>query len=163
MKFNGNILIIGDLGQLKAYRVTEVSGTDRLESAQVSHMQHRGTEKESTVLELITDMDYIESRQKTDELVSDQAGRFGGRLGTSMGEAHDTELERDRRTLKAISEEIKTIIEKESPRFWHLAFPKDTHNKLVEMLSADIKKTLKKSVPSNLTKIKKGELLSHFE
>jgi hypothetical protein len=163
MKFNGTILIIGDLGQLKAYRVAGLSGMDRQDSAQVSHMQHRGTEKESTVLELITDVDYVESHKKTDDLVSDQAGRFGGRLGTSMGEAHDTVLERDRRTLKAISEEIKTIIDKESPRLWHLAFPKDTHNKLVEMLSADIKKTLKKTVPSDLTKIAKNKLLSHFE
>ncbi|MBU1643280.1 hypothetical protein KKE54_07955, partial [bacterium] len=63
MKFNGTILIIGDLGQLKAYRVAGLSGMDRQDSAQVSHMQHRGTEKESTVLELITDVDYVESHK----------------------------------------------------------------------------------------------------
>jgi hypothetical protein len=169
MKFNGSILVIGDLGQLKAYRVVEVSGTDRLESTQVSHIQNRGTQKESTVLELVTNIDYLESHGKSAEHVSDQAGRFGESMGASMGEAHEmgeahnTALERERRTLKAISEDIKAIIEKESPRSWYLAFPKDKHNKLGEMLSADIKKTLKKSVPSDLTKMKTGELLSHFE
>ncbi len=169
MKFKGSIIVVADLGELKAYRVDEFIGTDRHESAEVSHIQHHGTEKEATVLELVAHINYLESHGKSAEHVSDQAGRFGENMGASMGEAHETgeahntALERDRRILKAISEDIKTIIEKESPRSWYLAFPKDKHNKLGEMLSADIRKTLRKSVPSDLTKMKTSELLSHFE
>lgn len=159
MKLNGSILVLGDLGQLKAYRVAEVKGTDRQESMQVSHVQHRGTPKSSSVLELITDIDYIASRKKEDELVSDQAGRFRN----SIGEEHNRESERDRRTLSAISEDIETIIEKESPSSWYLAFPKDTHNELHAMLSETVKKNLKKVLPSDLTKTAKEKLLSYFE
>lgn len=159
MKFDGSILVLGDLGQLKAYKVAEVSGTDRHESMQVTHMQHHGTERTSTVLDLIKDIEYTEPHMKTDKLISDQAGRFD----TSTGEAHNTQLENDRRALKAISEDIRSIIEKESPSSWYLAFPKETHNELRGMLSESITKNLKKVVPSNLTKTAKDKLLSHFE
>ena len=172
MKFKGSIVVVADLGELKAYRVDEFIGTDRHESAEVSHIQHHGTEKEATVLELVAHINYLESHGKSAEHVSDQAGRIGlstggahdaSHGGGSVGEAHDTALEHERRTLEAISEDIKAIIEKESPRAWYLAFPKDKHNKLGEMLSEDIRKTLRKSVPSDLTKMKTSELLSHFE
>lgn len=169
MKFKDSIVVVADLGELKAYRVDELIGMDRHESTEVSHIQHLGTEKEATVLELVAHINYLEPHGKSADHVSDQAGRFGENRGASlgetheMGEAHNTALERDRRTLKAISEDIRTIIEKESPRAWYLAFPKDKHNKLGEMLSEEIRKTLRKSVPSDLTKMKTSELLSHFE
>jgi hypothetical protein len=159
MKLNGSILVLGDLGQLKAYRVEEVVGMDSQNKMQVSHVHHRGTEKRSTVLDLITDINYIEPHKKTEELLSDQAGRFR----SSIGEAHNRELERDRHTLKLISEDIKSLIEKESPDSWYLAFPKESHNELHSMLSEEIKKNLHKVVPSDLTKTAKEKLLSHFE
>lgn len=159
MKFNGSILVLGDLGQLKAYRVEEVAGMDRQDNMQVSHIRHRGTQKRSTVLDLITDINYIEPRKKTEELLSDQAGRFR----SSIGEEHNRELERERHTLQQISEDIKSLIEKESPDSWYLAFPKESHNELRSMLSEEIKKNLQKVVPSDLTKTAKEKLLSHFE
>jgi len=148
MKLNGNILIIGDLGELKAYRVgTAIRG--------INGKDH----KETTSLELITDLDYIQSHKKDDELVSDANGRFGN----NVGEPHGSQQEQDKRTMKAISENIKSIIEKESPSSWHLAFPKETHNKLSEMLHDNIKKSLGKVIPLDLTKVSKDKLLSHFE
>lgn len=163
MKFNKSVLVIGSLGELKAYKVVKTIGIDRHQTAQVSHVNNQGEQKESTQLELITDINYIEPRKKIKDIQSDQSGRFGGQVGASTGEEHDTALERDERTLKEISKEIKKIIEKEAPSAWHLAFPKESHKKLEELLSANIKKTLVKIVPSNLTKTPKEKLLSHFE
>lgn len=174
MKFNGSILVLGDLGQLKAYRVEEVVGMDSQDKMQVSHVHNRGTQKRSTVLDLITDINYIEPRKKTEDLLSDQAGRFRSSIGeahigtqagapSAIGEPHNRELERDRQTLKLISEDIKSLIEKESPASWYLAFPKKSHNELHAMLSEEIKKNLQKVVPSDLTKTAKEKLLSHFE
>lgn len=175
MKFNGSILVLGDMGQLKAYRVEEVVGMDSQDKMQVSHIHHRGTQKRSTVLNLITDINYIEPHKKSDELLSDQAGRFRSSVGeanistpaggspSAIGEAHNRELERDRKTLQLISDDIKSLIEKESPDSWYLAFPKESHNELRSMLSENIKKNLHKVVPSDLTKTAKEKLLSHFE
>lgn len=159
MNFDGSIIIVGDMGQLKAYRATNVVGMDRRDDAQVSHAQKRGVQKESTTLELVFDADYIESHKRMRDTVSDQAGNFH----SATGEAHNTETEHEKRTLKTICEEIKGVIEKESPDKWYLAFPKELHNQLCDILPAQIKGSLTKSVPANLTKTAKEKLLSHFE
>ncbi|MCW8894406.1 MAG: host attachment protein [Sulfurimonas sp.] len=159
MNFNGHIIVVGDLGQLKAYRISNIKRVDRHESMQVSHAQHRGTEKESTVAELIFDIDYIAAHSRISEQMSDKAGR----LGNSSGESHNAEIEKKNSILKQISNDIASIIKKESPPQWHLAFPKADNNKLNEKLDSQIKKILKKNIPADLTKIDKSKLLSHFE
>ncbi len=163
MKFNKSIIVIGDLGHLKVYRVVDVVEESGHETSEVSHMKHHGIQKESITLESITDIDYIEPRKKENELKSDQMGRFAAGSGASTGEKHNMKLEQDKQTLKAISEDIKTIIERESPPSWYLAFSKDTCNELESILDSGIKKTLEKVVPQNLTKIAKDKVLSHFE
>jgi len=159
MKFDGHILVVGDLGQLKAYRISNVTGVDPHDSMQVSHAQHRGTPKESTVVELIFEIDYLAPHGRISEQMSDKTGK----LGNSSGEPHNAEVEKESISLKQISEDIASIIERELPVQWHLAFPKATNNKLNEKLDPQIKKTLKKNVAADLTKINKNKLMAHFE
>jgi hypothetical protein len=159
MNYDGHIIVVGDLGQLKAYRISCITGIDKHESMQVSHTQHRGTLKESTAIELIFDIDYIAAHGKISEQISDKIGK----LGNSTGESHNAKVEKEKSNLKQISIDIASIIEKESPPLWHLAFPKATNNKLKEKLNPKIKKTLKKNISADLTKIDKNKLLSHFE
>lgn len=159
MNYDGHIVVVGDLGQLKAYRVSKITGVDRLESMQVSHAQNRGTVKESTVLEPLLDIDYLEAHGRISEQMSDKTGR----KGNSTGEPHNSELAKEGSILKQISDDIAAIIEKESPSMWHLAFPKALNNKLNEKLNPQVKKSLKKNVAADLTKINKNKLLSHFE
>jgi len=159
MNFDGHIIVVGDLGQLKAYRVSNVIGFDKQESMQVSHAQNHGTMKESTVVELIFDIDYIEAHGRISEKMSDKTGR----LGKSVGESHNAEIERKSINLKNIGRDIASIIEKESPVQWHLAFPKATHNKLKEKLDSQTKKTLEKNISVDLTKVNKNRILSYFE
>ncbi|MCE9685890.1 host attachment protein [Shewanella sp. AS16] len=159
MNFNNSVLVLADLGQLKAYRVAHVQGIDRHEGAQVGHTQNRGTEKNTMVLDLITDIDYIDGHKKVSERVSDQAGRFRA----SNGEAHNLKSEQEKQMLKVISEDIRSIIEAESPSSWYLAFPKQAHKELQEMLNTSITHNLQKVVPSDLTKTAKDKLLAHFQ
>jgi hypothetical protein len=159
MKFDGSIIVIGDVGQLKAYRVSNVKGVDRFESMQVSHTQKRGTPKESTVMELIADYDYLESHGRISEKMSDKTGK----LGNSSGEPHNMKLEQKKRALKDIGKDIGTLIVKESPAKWYLAFAKDSLNQLTEMLDPQVRNTLKKSIGSNLTKMDKNKILPYFE
>ena len=44
------IIIVADIGQLKAYRIQTHEGVDRRDDAQVSHVQKRGEIKKSTAL-----------------------------------------------------------------------------------------------------------------
>ena len=156
MNFNGSIIVVADLGQLKAYRVVTTTGIDPQESMQVSHVNRTGTEKKSTNLELILDTDYLEAHKRISEDMSDKTGRFGA----STGESHNMLLEKERRGLKQIADDINTLIAKEAPGKWCLAFPRETNPQLSKLLDTQ---KLVKNIPSNLTKINKSKLLSHFE
>lgn len=144
MKLNGNILVVGDLGELKAYRVGEA-------------LRNSGDKIAS--LELIADTVYHESHQKYDEFLSDKGGRFGHDSGSENG----SQLENEKRTLQLIREEIETMLDKESPSQWHLAFPKGVCNKLNDSLSEKSKNNLNKVLPLDLTKTANSKLLSYFE
>lgn len=163
MKLKKSILIIGDLGHLKAYQVVDAVAISDHESTQVSHKKHKGAEKESISLKLIDEIDYILPRKKEKELESDQMGRFASVIGASTPEEHNMQTERDLKTLELIAKDIKKTVERESPSVWYLAFSKDLHNKLENLLEEEIMLTLKKSLPLNLTKTPKDELLSHFK
>jgi len=159
MKFDGHIIVVADLGQLKAYRVSNITGVDRLETMQVSHTQKRGTPKESTNLELIFDTDYLEAHGRISEQMSDKTGN----QKNANGEPHNTALQQESTILKQISTDIASLIKQESPAMWHLAFPKATSKKLSEKLDPLIKQSLKKCVAADLTKIDRNKLLSYFE
>lgn len=159
MNFDNTIIIVADLGQLKAYRVVTKIGIDRQGSMQVSNPSVSGSEKKSINLELILDIDYISAHKHISDEMSDKTGR----LDISTGEQHNMLLEKDRRGLKQINNDIKTIVDKEAPSSWCLAFPKETNKQLTEMLDANIKKKLVKNLTSDLTKINKGKLLSYFK
>jgi len=159
MNFNQSIIIVADLGQLKAYRVVTTTGIDPQESMQVSHVNRSGNEKKSTNLELIFDADYLEAHTRVSEDMSDKTGRFKA----STGEPHNMLLEKERRGLKQIADDINTLIAKEAPSKWCLAFPKETNPQLKKLLDVQLAQKLVKNIPSNLTKINKSKLLSHFE
>ncbi|MBE0493634.1 MAG: host attachment protein [Thiomicrospira sp.] len=159
MKFNQAILVIGNLSHLTAYRVIQTPAMDRQETSQISHTRHQGTPKINTQMQLIKEFDYNEARQKTSDLVSDQAGNFNN----ASGENHNLETEMAKRGLNKIGDDIKELINTESPESWYLAFPKQTHQQLVALLPAQTQTNLKKSLPLDLIKTDKAKLLSHFE
>ncbi len=159
MNYNGHIIVVGDLGQLKAYRVSNITSVDRQETMQVSHAQKRGTEKESTNLELIFDTDYLAAHSRISEQMSDKAGN----QKNASGEPHNAALQQESSILKQISTDIASLIKQESPSMWHLSFPKATSKKLNEKLDPQVKQSLKKCVAADLTKIDRNKLLSHFE
>ncbi len=152
MKLNDNVIIVADLGQLKAYRVSEVARKDTAEAGEPRP-------KATASLSLITDIDYIAAHQKEQDMLSDKGGNFDG----SSGEQHDRSRENDKRLLKSICDDIESIINRESPKGWCLAFPKGTHKQLSELLPNSVKTTLKTALSSNLTKVPKDKILSHFQ
>lgn len=159
MKFNQAILVIGNLSHLTAYRITQTSAMDRHETNQTGHTRHQGTTKTATQLELIKEYNYHEARQKTGELLTDQAGNFNN----ASGENHNLETEMVKRGLKKISDDISEIIKSTTPDSWYLAFPKQTHQQLIDLLTPATRTCLKQSLPLDLTKIDKEKLLSHFD
>lgn len=159
MPLNNHLIIIADLGELKAYKVNVVKGFNPQDTMQVAHTRHRGTEAESTVLTLACEADYIEPHKHVSDTMSDKEGR----KGHAAGEPHNRTREEERRALKNIAEDIAKIVADEKPKTWHLAFPKEHLNALVDMIDTETKKSMGKTVAKDLTDAHVKELPSHFE
>ena len=159
MLANGTMIVVADLGELKAYRVVVTEGVDPHETMQVSHVNPMNTAKTAVHLERISDRDYVEAHHRMQEEMSDKAGRFD----ESSGEPHNMMAEKERRALEAVAEDINALIAQERPEAWCLAFPKETNAQLKAMLDAAALERLAANLAKDLTQTPKEALLSHFE
>jgi hypothetical protein len=155
MNFDGHIIIIANLGSLEAYRAETVKGADRQETRNIS----AGTEKEKINLRSLKKLDYIEPHTRTSDDMSDQLGN----QGHHTGEQHNRSLEVERRGMQQIADDINALISDTKPKIWHLAFPQENLNKLIEMVDAKTKATLNKSIGKDLANAHIKDLLSFFE
>jgi len=147
MKLEHTVVIIADLGELKVYKVKK---SEAIISNEL---------KQSYALETINNIAYIDAHKKVGEIMSDSAGNFAG----STGDENDREIERKKRSLKDVANDINAVIENEKPKQLFLAFPKELFSKLTNELSLNTKAVLTKTVSSNLVKTDKNKVLSHFE
>ncbi len=143
------IIIAADLGHFRAYSVTQ----EKWESPRV---------------ELIESYDSTEAHGKLSEKYSDANGRFGmmgGKKGAACGngESHNIKLEAERRMTKLIAKDINTLIGREGDSRWYLAAPEEINKQIIECLDPTVKSRLTRNITENITKIKKSEILRHFE
>ncbi|MGW8168982.1 MAG: VLRF1 family aeRF1-type release factor [Sulfurovaceae bacterium] len=146
MKLENTIIIVADLGELKAYKIHENDGS------------LSGEFENSYRLEMIVDENFIEGRKKMSELMSDNTGRM---IHDTL-EEHNAMAEKDNRVLKDIAQTIEEIVADQEPRQIFLAFPKEHNNELIEKLRYDVKDLIEKNIPSDLVKTDNSKLLSHF-
>lgn len=147
MELENTLVIVADLGELKAFKVIEHEGIVENE------------EKISYSLELVADENFISGKKKLGEMLSDRAGNFNG--GTL--EEHNLETETENKTIKDIAENIELIVKEVKPEQLFLAFPKEHNHELKEKLGHESKIVLVKNIASDLVKTNKDEILSHFE
>jgi len=141
------VIIVADTGHFKAYRVVR-------------------RPMESPRIEMIENYDILETHGRLSEKMSDGAGMFGlsgGRKGVrGYGEFHNMETENLKRVIRHLAENINRVIRKEECRQWHLAAGKKIHKRIMENLDPSVRAKLGKRIPSNLTKVKKSEILHYF-
>jgi hypothetical protein len=142
------IIIAVDLGHFKAYKVEK-------------------TPLGGSKISMIENYDSIETHGKVSEKVSDASGRFGmggGKNGAATGtsEAHNTQLESEKRLIKLIAKSISSLLSREKVDSWHFAAPSEINGRIIENLNPDIKARLGKNISCNLTKSAKAEILDHF-
>lgn len=114
-------------------------------------------------LEMLGDIDSLETHKRLSEKVSDQHGNFKGERGSGFGEDHNIELEWERRRIKEIGEEIAEALQNNPHDSWCFAAPKAVNNQIVELLSEKNRKSMEKYLHADLTKIPTNKLLEHFE
>jgi hypothetical protein len=146
MKLENTIVIVADLGELKAFKVQENEGMVGNEI------------KASHSLELINDENFIEGREKMSELVTDSSGRM---IHDTL-EEHNAIEEQENRTLKEIVQNIEMIVNQMKPKQILLAFPKEHNHQLFNMLDTNVQSLIAKNLPHDLVKTDKNKILSHF-
>jgi hypothetical protein len=145
------LIIVADLGLLRAYRKTQ-SATDR--------QPH---------LELIDELKLEGAHQKLSDKVSDQAGRFprgGGAANISgdlsAGESLNTEAEQSRRLISQLAERINGLLAEDDVTHCSIAISGAIHKQLLEAIDPKARAKIGKVLASNLTKTDPQALAGHF-
>ncbi|WP_373072336.1 hypothetical protein [Sulfurimonas sp.] len=137
MNLDNTIVIAADLESLKVYRVVSKLWIYSKKKTRVNTLKR---EELSVDFELIKDINYMTAyKSKLEE--------FSNNIGFT-NKQHNLLLGKEEKSLKYIADDIKMIINAENPSAWVLAFPKNSIYQLISMLDYDVKKILRKSIPS---------------
>lgn len=138
------IVITADLGHFRAYMMTKSpEGTPRVD--------------------LIENYDSIEGHGKLGEKLSDTAGSFAGTaMAKGYGEAHNLELEIQKKLARMIAEDINFLIQEKNHTAWCLAAPEKINSIIINYLNPDVKTALIKNIMADLTNVKQADIPGHF-
>jgi hypothetical protein len=146
--FMDKVIVVVDLGHFKAYKVSE-------------------NPNESARLDLLESYDILDTHGKfinkfTDAEGSFERGEGKGGIATGSGEPHHLEIEIEKKVIRLIASDIRTLVEKEGCSKWHLAAGERINNQIVENLEPSIKAKLDKNIKADLTKTEKSKILGYF-
>jgi len=149
---NTKLIIVADLGLLRAYRQTQTDA-DR--------QPH---------LKLVAELEPEAAHEKLSDQVTDQAGRFprgGGAAGIpgdlSAGEQLHQETEQNQRLIKRLAVKINALLADDSVTDCGLAVSAPIHKQLLDALEPKARDKIRQVLASNLAKTNPNELLGHFE
>ncbi len=149
----GDRIVVVSKGELKLYEAKPRT----LEA-------EAGLKEYEVKLDLIRDEDYIAAHKKISESVSDEAGRFknaGEAHGVSVGEDHNLEEEIENRLLRLTAEDIDAIAAESNAKIF-LTVPETVEKELMALLDAATREKIIKTVPKDLIKTDKEELLERI-
>jgi hypothetical protein len=158
----GSLIIVADLGELKAYKVEEEVVINPKDNAQVSHKHNKGTLIDALRPKLVTAVDFVEAHRKISEEVTDKEGNYKGHFGSASGEPHNLKEEIEQRLLREIAGTIMRIVRQEDPKVWHLAFPAEHKKALLDRIDPDVSTRMGTMVAEDLVKLKPEKLLERF-
>ena len=148
---NKTLLIVADLGLLRAYRETQ-NNADR-----------------KPHLELVEELKPESAHQKFSDQVTDQAGRFprGGSHATTSGvlsadESLHKEAEQNRQIISKLAARINALLADNAVTRCSIAISGAIHNQLLEAIDPKARAKIGQILASNLTKTNPNELLAHF-
>ena len=141
------LVVVADLGHLKAYRLEERSEFSRPR------------------LELIQAVETTETHHVRDDL-TDSIGRFRKEPAIpgaqSDGEEHNLELERQNRTVKMLAEVVSELIAQEHAANWYFAADARLNQSLLDEIDPVTRTKIQKNIVANLSKLDPEELVERF-
>jgi hypothetical protein len=141
------LVIVTDLGLLKAYRVDV-------------------TLKNTPRLEPMKELVFEEAHRRFAETVTDMAGRHVGPShpgwGAPMTDDHNLRLETERRLIKRIARHIEELVHHNGQAGVWLAAHKEINHPILDELAGACRARIEKNLTCDLIKANEKELLEHF-
>lgn len=157
---NQNFVITIDRGHLRIY----------------SEHQEPG---ETPRLDIVEAMDFPQGKRSYTSNDTDVAGRFqssnhqasgagapggiqGGRTGMSIDERLPMKEEVERRNVKVIAEELENFLSSRPDATWDFAAPPAIHNAVIDALSMETRRRMRKALAKDLSNQSGEEVRAHF-
>ena len=161
-QFINNFIVVGDLGEVRIYRIKEEITIDPKDNAHTSHKHNRGTLIDKLMLEIVNAADFVDAHKKISDEVTDKEGNYKGPFGSASGEPHNLKLEIENRLLKEIAKFIDNTIKSNDVKKWHLAFPAEHNRALIDRLDYETRDKLDKNLAEDIVKLKENKILEKF-
>lgn len=145
------LVVVADLAGFKAYRLEnhQPNQTPRLSAAE--------------------EFKSVDAHSKLVEKVTDLAGRFPRRTGgasrsgaMSDGERHNIQLESRKRLVRQMAARLNAMLRDDDIDSCMLAASLEINRPLLEELEPQARAKIAKSVPADLTKVERAQILRHF-
>jgi hypothetical protein len=145
------LVVVTDLGCFKAFR---------LENHHPNRAPH---------LELVEEFNNADAHDKLVDKVTDQSGRFPRNAGTvnatgamSDGERHNMELQSRKRLVRQLAQRFNALARGPEVERCLLAASREINHQFLEELEPQVRAKIEKSIPVDLTKLERVEILRHF-
>jgi hypothetical protein len=157
---NENFIVTVDRGHLRIY-------TEHQEPGQTPR------------LDVVEAMDFPQGKRSYTANDTDMAGRFqssrhqsgapgapggamGGRSGMSIDERLPMKEEVEKRNVQVIAEELESFLRNRPNATWDFAAPPALHNAVIEALSPETRRRLRRALAKDLSNQSGEEVRSHF-
>jgi hypothetical protein len=140
------VIVATDLGTFKAYRLQR-------------------TGMNTPRLEIIEQMELVDGHGKLGDKLTDRAGRYRvptQNMAMSYGERQKIELELQRRLIKQVAEQLRTVIKSPGVEACYFAASPEINDQILQEAGPEVRARIEKNVECNLTNVEKSELLRHF-
>ena len=160
--FDNSLLIVGNLGELKIYKVKYELDISAKDDFHTSHKHHKGKIVEHLSFNELCDEAFVDAHKKIRDIVTDKQGHFEGVFGGESGDGPKLDVEIENRLIDLISKHINSVLAKESYDKWFFAFNKEHFGRVFNEIDDSFKAKLEKSLEENLVQKAPEEIVEEF-
>lgn len=134
--------------------------------ADMQHLKLYSTKKDVVgreSVDLLENIESLETHQSIHESVSDQQGNFQGVGASGSGEDHNMQLEKEHRRIKEIAQQVSGMLQKYKHDSWYFSAPKAINNRIVELLKPIEVEAMSCNLYKDLANTPDNQILEHFE
>ena len=145
------MIVVADLGTFKTFSLEEDSATrsPRLQPIAAEDFPDAFAKRSNTLTVMEGRSAKSPSNSRTNATASD-------------GEQHNMHLEKRRRSIKKMAANIDQLLAREKDARCFIAAPKDVLQPLLDELPAGVRQRIDRTLPLDLTRTDKSELMDHF-